>query len=126
MVRPIDVKERRVTPSHARTYLLCLLSVAAAANVQRDSNAAAADNNISGAQHPQHGRHLGLAVAGVTTLICFIEFFVWSSTANANSGARNDHALPVNAERGFIDGDDAMPCASSTYAASTADFQHAR
>ncbi|KAJ7830911.1 hypothetical protein B0H14DRAFT_3143379 [Mycena olivaceomarginata] len=85
--------------SHARTYLLCLLSVAATANVQSDSNAAAADNNISGGGSiPSTGGIVGLAVAGVTTLICFIEFFVWSSTlttANAHSGARNDHALPV-------------------------------
>jgi hypothetical protein len=102
--------------SHAR--ISC--AVAAAANVQSDSNAAAADNNISGGgSTTSTGGIVGLAVAGGTTLMCFIEFFVWKLTRqldfddgenikwpelNAHSGARNDHALSVTQSAASLTG----------------------
>ncbi|KAJ7357953.1 hypothetical protein DFH08DRAFT_932305 [Mycena albidolilacea] len=114
----LHLARRRVTPvtrappTIKGTHLLCLLSIAAAANVQCASNAAAADNNIGGGgSTPSTGGIVGFAVAGGTTLICFIEFFVWKLTRkrqldfddsenikwlelNAHGGG-GDHALPV-------------------------------
>jgi hypothetical protein len=65
--------------------------------------------------------------------MCFIEFFVWKLTRQLDFddgeralGREERPCLACDAERGLIDRDDVTSCAPSTYAASTADFQHAR